>query len=250
MFRRHRLALAVSAVACLLGASAASADPVNTFTAAGSPSLVQPTTSSSYTILLTNDSLSPARAQRAKIGIPSGFTVDPLSVQATTTAVASSCDASIWEADGTLIADQKIHLKRPAGDSSSLCPGASLNVVFLAVSAATDGTYVWASELLDDLTSFTLSGSDPTVVVDGTAPDAAITQKPSDPSKESSPSFSFTASETGSTFACKLDTGAFADCTSPTSYADLADGSHTFTVKATDAAGNTGLETTYSWTID
>ncbi len=250
MFRLRRLSLAVAALACLLVASAASADPVNSFTAAGAPSLVKATTSSSYTITLTNDSLSPARAQRAKIGIPSGFTVDPLSVQATTTAVPGSCDASTWEADGTLLADQKINLRRPAGDSSSLCPGASLSVVFLAVSAATDGTYAWTTELLDDVTSFTLSGSDPSVVVDGTAPDVTITGKPADPSNESSPSFSFASSEVGSTFACKLDAEAFADCNAPQGYVDLPDGTHTFTARATDAAGNTGPEASHTWTID
>ena len=58
MFRR-RLSLAVSAAACLLIASAAAADPIDTFTAAAAPSLVKPATSSSYTITLTNDSTSP-----------------------------------------------------------------------------------------------------------------------------------------------------------------------------------------------
>ena len=64
MFRR-RLSLAVSAVACLLIASAAAADPSHTFTATAAPSHVKPATSSSYTITLTNDSTSADRAQRA-----------------------------------------------------------------------------------------------------------------------------------------------------------------------------------------
>ena len=250
MFRR-RLSLAVSAVACLLIASAAAADPINTFTAAAAaPSLVKPATSSSYTITLTNDSTSADRAQRARIAIPSGFTIDPLSVQATTTAVPGSCDASGWEADGLLIADGKIQLRRPAGDSTSLCPGAGLTVVFLAVSAATDGTYLWATELLHDTALFSLSGSNPAVVVDGTPPDVTITQKPSNPSNASSPSFAFASGDATSKFACKLDNGVSADCSSPKSYSGLAEGAHTFTVQATDAAGNAGPEATYTWTID
>ena len=97
---------------------------------------------------MTNDALSPARAQKATIGIPPGFTVDPVTVQATTTAVAGLCDASTWEADGVLIADQKIQLRRPGADANALCPGATLTVVFSATSAPSDGTYAWTSELL------------------------------------------------------------------------------------------------------
>jgi hypothetical protein len=50
--------------------------------------------------------------------------------------------------------------------------------------------------------------------------------------------------------ACKLDAGAFGVCTSAggQSYTGLAVGAHTFTVQATDLAGNTGTAS-YSWTI-
>ena len=74
--------------------------------------------------------------------------------------------------------------------------------------------------------------------------------KPPDPTNDSSPTFSFSSGEPGSTFACHLDDAAFAPCTSPKTYTDLADGSHTFAVRATDAAGNAGADTTYTWTID
>jgi hypothetical protein len=51
--------------------------------------------------------------------------------------------------------------------------------------------------------------------------------------------FTFSSSEAGSTFECSLDSGAFSPCSSPTTYSNLANGTHTFVVKATDAAGNT-----------
>src|SRR5207237_6852359 len=66
-----------------------------------------------------------------------------------------------------------------------------------------------------------------------------ITSAPPAPSTSSSASFSFTATEAGSSFACQLDASAFAACASPKSYSGLADGGHTFQVRATDPAGNT-----------
>ena len=63
-------------------------------------------------------------------------------------------------------------------------------------------------------------------------------------------SFAFTSSESGSTFECKLDTAAWATCTSPKAYNGLTTGSHTFSVRATDAAGNTdSTPATQTWTI-
>ncbi len=65
-----------------------------------------------------------------------------------------------------------------------------------------------------------------------------------------SASFSFSTADTVSTVACSLDGSAYAPCTTLTSaqYSGLALGSHTFTVQATDAAGNNSTAS-YSWTI-
>ena len=88
-----------------------------------------------------------------------------------------------------------------------------------------------------------------TWMIDTAAPTASITASPTNPSNNASPSFSF-SSEAGATFTCALDGAAFASCSSPKSYTGLADGSHTFQVKATDAAGNTGAAASYTWTVD
>ncbi len=90
-----------------------------------------------------------------------------------------------------------------------------------------------------------------TWTVDTTAPDTSITATPSDPSSSSSADFSFTSTEGGSTFECRMDGGSFASCTSPASYTGLADGSHTFRVRATDAAANTDSSAAvFTWTVD
>jgi large repetitive protein len=85
--------------------------------------------------------------------------------------------------------------------------------------------------------------------IDTVGPTTTIGAKPNHPTNDKTPTFTFT-SEPESTFACKLDTGAFAGCSSPTGYPPLPDGEHKFFVRATDALGNIGPEASYTWTID
>jgi len=99
-----------------------------------------------------------------------------------------------------------------------------------------------------------LGAGDPaarTWTVDTIAPPAPqLTQEPSDPSNSSAATFSFSDSEAHVTFLCQLDGGAWTACSSPTSYKKLADGAHSFGVKARDAAGNLSTATTYAWHVD
>jgi hypothetical protein len=202
----RRLLVALTCLAAFAAVASASGAPVNAYTATVAPQFVKPSTATTYTISLTNDLQSPMEADRAKIGIPVGFAVSAPSVQASASATAS-CVASTWVADGTLIADGKINLKRPGGGGGGgrLCPGATLTVVFSATSSAAEGSYVWATELLRDATAYLLNGAQPTVAVDGTAPAVTLTSRPANPSNDGTPTFSFSANEAGATFECKLD---------------------------------------------
>jgi len=74
--------------------------------------------------------------------------------------------------------------------------------------------------------------------VDVTVPDTTITSGPSGSTTDTTPTFEFSSTEAGSTFACRIDAEAFAACTSPVTTAALSPGAHTFEVAATDAAGN------------
>ncbi|MGH2716452.1 MAG: hypothetical protein ACRDM7_21715, partial [Thermoleophilaceae bacterium] len=86
---------------------------------------------------------------------------------------------------------------------------------------------------------------------DTTPPNTTIDSGPSGTVATSSASFSFSSTETGSTFQCRLDTGAWGACTSPRAYSGLANGSHTFDVRATDGAGNVDASpATRTWTVD
>ncbi len=77
-----------------------------------------------------------------------------------------------------------------------------------------------------------------TTVPDETPPDTTIDSGPEGLTSDPTPSFSFSSSEEGSSFECRLDSGSFSACTSPLTTAMLSDGPHTLEVRATDAAGN------------
>jgi hypothetical protein len=113
-----------------------------------------------------------------------------------------------------------------------------------------DGPHTFSVRATDAAGNTDASPATYTWTVDTAAPNTTVTDAPSDPSNDTSPSFSFTASESGSTFECQLDGGGFSACTSAQSYSGLADGPHTFSVRATDAAGNAGTAASHTWTID
>jgi PKD repeat protein len=75
--------------------------------------------------------------------------------------------------------------------------------------------------------------------VDSTAPAVTIGSGPSGTTGDPSATFAFTASVAAG-FVGRLDDEAFAGCGSPQAYAGLADGPHTFSVRATEGAGNAG----------
>jgi hypothetical protein len=86
--------------------------------------------------------------------------------------------------------------------------------------------------------------------IDTMPPDTAISTQPSLTSKSATASFGFLSTKVSSAFFCKLDDGAYGECVSPLTYSALAEGLHTFAVRAMDEAGNSDpTPASYAWTI-
>jgi|GEM_PF-1988500 len=139
------------------------------------------------------------------------------------------------------------------------CPGSCANIgaedtvspyaVDWDTTAVADGVYQLTATARDAAGNGT-TATNIAVTVDNTPPDTAITGHPVDPSSSTAPSFTFTATETA-TFECKLDAGSFGACASPKAYSGLVSGSHTFTVRATDTAGNVDPSpAVFTWELD
>jgi hypothetical protein len=77
--------------------------------------------------------------------------------------------------------------------------------------------------------------------VDAVVPDTTILTGPSGPTSDATPTFTFDSDDPSSTFECKVDGGTFVACGSPFTTSTLANGVHTFTVKAIDASLNEDL---------
>ena len=86
--------------------------------------------------------------------------------------------------------------------------------------------------------------------VDSIAPSVTIDQAPAATTQKVAELIRFHANESDATFACKLDSGSYASCASPALVKNLSAGVHSFSVKATDPAGNTSTEAVAAWNIE
>jgi hypothetical protein len=125
-----------------------------------------------------------------------------------------------------------------AADSFSACPSTGKTYTGLA-----DGAYAFRVRATDPADNqgaaaafeWTVDNS----LSDTTPPQTTILSKPPDPSDSSTASFTYESSESGSSFECKLDGGAFAGCPiAGVTYTGLANGPHAFLVRAIDASSN------------
>jgi Bacterial Ig-like domain len=86
---------------------------------------------------------------------------------------------------------------------------------------------------------------------DDAAPDTTIEANPPNPSASDRATFGFSSPEDGAGFECRLDGRPYTECGSSQSYSGLADGSHTFFVRAVDGTGNVDpTPASYTWLVD
>lgn len=121
----------------------------------------------------------------------------------------------------------------------------------VALTGLPDGTHTFEARAKDAAGNVDGSPAARTWVVDTTGPSVRLTSAPAPSINVTSASFFFEASEAPVTWQCSLDGAAFAGCVPLVTRSGLAEGSHTFAVRAADPLGNlTTPPATHSFTID
>ncbi|MER2997777.1 Ig-like domain-containing protein, partial [Pontibacter populi] len=122
---------------------------------------------------------------------------------------------------------------------------------FVPGTALTEGEHKLTAEATDVAGNTSASSAVRSFTIDTKAPETTIASAPPTITNSKSAEFSFTSNETGVTYEASLDGAPFATVSNPVTFNNLQDGSHTFKVRAIDAAGNIDSSpATHTWTID
>jgi hypothetical protein len=127
-----------------------------------------------------------------------------------------------------------------------------------------DELYEYPGPLADGSHTFQVRGTNTqgtgnpanyTWIVDTQAPTTTIKAMPANSSPGASVTFAYESNQLGSVFQCSLtsqgQSDSFQSCPATgQTYAGLAEGSHTFKVRATDKAGNEGAAAAYTWQVN
>jgi hypothetical protein len=170
------------------------------------------------------------------------------------TPVGGTITLTATSSDPSTAVQQVVFERSPAGASTWTTIGTDSAAPYTAAwntTSVSDGQYDLRAVATD-----TVNHTGTSLVanrrVDNTAPNTTIDSNPPAVDNDSTPTFTFSSSESGSTFECRIDGGSWSSCASPHTVSPaLTEGSHTFDVRATDAAGNTdATPASYTWTVD
>ena len=122
-------------------------------------------------------------------------------------------------------------------DSVAFAPCSGPGPTHTPTTPLADGPHTFEVRAVDQAGNADPTPAARSFTVDTQAPETTIASGPSGPINTTAAAFEF-SSEPGAALQCSLDGAAFSACTSPQSYSALADGPHTFEVRAVDQAGN------------
>jgi DNA-binding beta-propeller fold protein YncE len=112
------------------------------------------------------------------------------------------------------------------------------------------GSHAFHVKAIDPAGNVQTGSTNYTWTIDTTPPNVSIDSGPSGWVQSTDATFKFSSTDGTATFACKLDGGSYAPCTSPTGYTGLVAGQHSFYVTATDNLGNASAPAHHTWTVD
>ncbi len=119
-------------------------------------------------------------------------------------------------------------------------PAVAAVVYFHSLREKDGFTYDWRMDTSESsLAAFQAMGADPwfNPAVVRTLPDTRIDTGPQGTTRSAEAVFSFSSSEGGAAFQCRIDSAPFEGCSSPRTYPGLAEGAHGFEVRALSADG-------------
>lgn len=272
---RRAVLLAAAAAMLLLAASAGAHPPTVTFTspapdpasASGSFAFAADDANVSFECRLDGPDFAPCGSPYGYAGLGDGIHTFVVRATDTDTGEAGAEASTTWTIalppsdttppvvtlDGpsgtvtTPVATITFTVSEPATLTCALDGAPYLPCSSPAVLAVADGDHTFAVTATD--AAGNVGSASRSWTVDMLAPVATIASGPADPTASDDATFVFGA-EPGASFECRRDGGSFDSCSSPKTYANLADGDHTFQVRAKDLLGNTGPAATWSWSID
>ncbi|MGH2905162.1 MAG: adventurous gliding motility protein AgmC [Solirubrobacterales bacterium] len=151
---------------------------------------------------------------------------------------------------GTAEANSTVVVYNGASALGSTTADGSGNWSFTPSSAMSDGAHAVTAKASDAAGNTSPASNTVNVTIDASAPQTSIDSHPASVTNDNTPSFTFSADES-STFECNLDSAGWNTCSSPLNMSALADGNHTFQVRAIDASNNTdATPASFSWKID